>query len=376
MSSEPEDPVDDWGIESEALLRATRSDHAPNLADRQRVRRALAQRIASAAEVTASAPARQPGSALARVAQFGVGLALVVAGTYAVMRANDARVAQQPPSVEPSALAGSASDMPSLAAAKRQSRPLATKTAPSTRPLVATRAHGDAGDEDMRAHSAARAEMRSQAAARGAGRQVRTRVPAAANAARKMHVLTPASKPLDLRAAVSVKTRTSSAAIGRVESPPSSATGPTSASVGESTQTSVAATRQPGSSPGPTPQSASDHAARAFELDEPPSTPQLYADRRTTTVPAPSIPGPREELRFIRKIQAALVTEKQQEVLGLCAQHEQRWPDGTFVQEREGLRSIALCNTAAPDASERARRFLSRYPRTPLGARVREACKL
>jgi hypothetical protein len=78
---------------------------------------------------------------------------------------------------------------------------------------------------------------------------------------------------------------------------------------------------------------------------------------------------------LIHKMQAAILDEPE-EALVLCAEHERRWARGTFVQEREGLRAIALCKVASDHSVQDARTFLSKYPRTPLGARVREACKL
>lgn len=84
----------------------------------------------------------------------------------------------------------------------------------------------------------------------------------------------------------------------------------------------------------------------------------------------------RAELAFVRKMQSALRAGDSDDVLELSAEHRERWPHGTFVQEREGLRAIAACNTAASNAAANAHAFLANYPRTPLGTRVREACNL
>jgi hypothetical protein len=102
-------------------------------------------------------------------------------------------------------------------------------------------------------------------------------------------------------------------------------------------------------------------------------TPQSAA---TAIAQQEPVSDPRAELSYIHKIQAALVTGDPASVLELCSEHARRWPHGTFVQEREGLRALALCESAARDASAHAHQFLKQYPRTPLRARILETCKL
>jgi hypothetical protein len=84
----------------------------------------------------------------------------------------------------------------------------------------------------------------------------------------------------------------------------------------------------------------------------------------------------RAELVFVRKIQAAMLAAEPERVLALCAEHERRWVHGTFAQEREGLRAIASCRTAAKHSGQQARKFFEQYPRATIGPRVHEACKL
>jgi hypothetical protein len=74
------------------------------------------------------------------------------------------------------------------------------------------------------------------------------------------------------------------------------------------------------------------------------------------------------------RINAAMVAAKANVVLALCAEHARRWPEGTFVQEREALRAIASCDSRAGDASARARAFLTRYAHSSLAPRVRDEC--
>jgi hypothetical protein len=82
----------------------------------------------------------------------------------------------------------------------------------------------------------------------------------------------------------------------------------------------------------------------------------------------------RAELEFVARINAAVRTSAPRTVLALCAEHERRWPHGTFEPEREGARAIASCRSQLPGAAARARAFLARYPRTAVAARVREEC--
>jgi hypothetical protein len=116
---------------------------------------------------------------------------------------------------------------------------------------------------------------------------------------------------------------------------------------------------------------ASRTTAQAPQSDERAAHPSKVEEQEDAPVD-----DARAELAFVRKMQAALRAGDADDVLELCAEHAQRWPHGTFVQEREGLRAIASCNTSAQGAEARAKSFLSKYPRTPLGPRVREACKL
>jgi hypothetical protein len=129
--------------------------------------------------------------------------------------------------------------------------------------------------------------------------------------------------------------------------------------------------------------------AHAEQLDMPPTAaspapPQAVGDapspsreRRPASDTVPAVPdddGTSQELAFVHRIQAALVADAPTKALAMCAEHEQRWPHGTFVQEREGLRAIAACQAGSRDAVELAHGFFSKFPRAPLTGRVRDAC--
>jgi hypothetical protein len=80
------------------------------------------------------------------------------------------------------------------------------------------------------------------------------------------------------------------------------------------------------------------------------------------------------ELAFLKSIQVALHAGEPRKVLELCQEHERRWPQGTFVEEREGLRSIAACQAHAANAVSNANKFSAAYPRSPMLSRVLAAC--
>jgi hypothetical protein len=118
---------------------------------------------------------------------------------------------------------------------------------------------------------------------------------------------------------------------------------------------------------------AHDQTARAVHIQ----LPLPAADYGARAAEPPKLPAAtpaNAELVFLRRIQAALQASELDEVFALSREHEQRWPHGTFVQEREGLHAIAACQAHLPDAGMRARKFAAAYPRSPLLSRVRAAC--
>jgi hypothetical protein len=80
------------------------------------------------------------------------------------------------------------------------------------------------------------------------------------------------------------------------------------------------------------------------------------------------------ERAFMARIQAAVRGAKLRQALALCAEHERRWPHGTFQQEREGVRALAACKLQLADAESRAHGYLADYPHGALAPSVRAAC--
>jgi hypothetical protein len=95
--------------------------------------------------------------------------------------------------------------------------------------------------------------------------------------------------------------------------------------------------------------------------------------------PAPEAPSHHlaEELRLMRAASAALSKNDIPRTLNLLADHAERFPDGALREERRALRVISLCKQGRSHFALVERdEFLSSSPRSPLTARVREACEL
>jgi hypothetical protein len=64
------------------------------------------------------------------------------------------------------------------------------------------------------------------------------------------------------------------------------------------------------------------------------------------------------------------------QALALSADHTRRFPRGTLVEEREGVRAVARCQLAAPDArAPLLAAFTQRFATSPYAARVKAACQ-
>lgn len=114
----------------------------------------------------------------------------------------------------------------------------------------------------------------------------------------------------------------------------------------------------------PTPAAASAPAATLPEAD---------------SHPAPEAPSHHlaEELRLMRAASAALTANDIPRTLNMLSQHAERFPDGALREERRALRVISLCKQGRSHFALVERdEFLSSSPRSPLTARVREACEL
>lgn len=311
----------DWSSDSEAFFRAARGDHDPGANDYARVRLGLARRLAGgagAALVTeggmrAAARKGLRGAMASNVVRLSLAVACVAAGAFAFAR-KDGRSPAEPNTAE-----------------------LTPRT-----PISST-----APPNDERARVS---PSKIPAPSSGAGNDSRVGAP-----------------PAPARPSKETKTTPSRSGV------PSSGSTPAAARPARATEQSVGATR---------PDSKGSAAtATSRKASEPESRPERAESVNDDAVPSPSESAhaevqddSRAELALVELIHGAMQSGKPTAALALCAEHQRRWPHGTFALEREGVRAIASCQTRSSDAERRARAFLASYPRATLAPRIAAAC--
>lgn len=82
----------------------------------------------------------------------------------------------------------------------------------------------------------------------------------------------------------------------------------------------------------------------------------------------------REEIDLVSRMQAALQRGDSDGVHALAREHARRFPEGALLPEAFATETMASCMTSPASAPGFVRRFQSRFPRSPLLARVRSAC--
>ncbi len=314
MSKKPPD-LRDWRSASEALLRASRTDHAPSEVDRARVRSGLARRLADSGVQGADAPLATAGggTALGKAVMIVAAVCVTVGSFMYLHTRDDAQDATRPapapvvanptpqPPKPPAPAAPSPSEPPNLSTERTEREPI-------RRAVVApTREQTKSGNAPAAARSPSAPDAR------------------------------PATTP-------SIASASASADTGGETDAPARIPEAQEASNGQSEGSREAA-----------PTAARTRASNSPARDGDPS-------------------DARGELEWLTRINAAMAQAKHQVVLNLCAEHKRRWSEGTFVEEREALRAIASCKTGAAGGSDIAAAFLARYPRGPLAPRVRDAC--
>lgn len=308
---------------SEQLLRSARADHAPTSADRERVRRALARRLAHGADTLPDAAVRESSGLLHPLVKTGIGLVLLAAGITTLMRSNE------PPKSVPVKRPQSSEVQPEVPTDDAQSPPPAAGVA--VEPSVPA--------PELRALSPKRAAARPKAAPR-AGQ--------ALEAARW-----PAAKSVSAIASESM-----------VHDDAKAGTQPAASQVSPEHHAREAQ-----------PSPAAD-SAQARGRESKPAKAELERTETPTARAHDASADGREELMFLARVRAELNENEHEHVLELCDEHRLRWPRGIFTQEREGLRAIAMCESENVRAANHARAFFASYPQSPMAPRVRAACAL
>jgi hypothetical protein len=351
------------------------------------VRNALAERLADASNApvaSGDAPAAlfgksASGAAISKLVKIGVGIAFVMAGAFAVLRASESknRTESNPATPAPIAAAKKPPEhTPELARPSENSAP-----APSDEPASAAVPSTQNAPPERVAAKRTRAQGAAANPARTAERSQPK--PTAAEPARERAASQATRAPVRTGESNAACTPRATGAAGLAGA---TDTGAPRGSSAAAESVATAAPVRAASEPTPS-ASASTNAANRTPAG-PALAPREGPQPSAATTPSKIPPRPaaqaaaddeesadaRAELAFVVRMNKAMQESKFRTVLTLCAEHERRWPKGTFVQEREGLRAIASCGSGTTGADGRARNFVAAYPRGPLAPRVREAC--
>lgn len=384
MSKDSKDQVD-WRGGSDAFFRAVRADHEATAVDFARVEAELARRLAAGAPAQPALDG-DPSAAIAKperaftfgkVAKLWVGLTLLAAGSYGVLRtveATQSRSSQVAGSLQP-APPQSAPPQPSAAAMSARPDALASDSSDTQLPHTEMRDEGTPRPPSPRVLHRDASESKRANARRG--ELTRSHTPASTSAA---------TVPSDAKveAAPSSPTSASISASARPDANvPSAAVSPASTRASSKTKVAAApsvsaeadasrvgASRTDSDAPVA---SRSTNASASTEASARGPQPQKRAVRDHRSEPAEGSDG-RAELALVERMQAAMRAAQAVEALALCAEHAKRWPRGVFVEEREAVRAIASCTLRSEDAATHAQVFLSKHRRAPTAPRVAEAC--
>jgi len=325
--SDRQNDKDDWSSDSASLFRAARRAHDPTPLERARLDAVLTriQAGSTGASPEASGP---PISArgvtpemLRQVAKLSLAILCVAVVSIAVMRVN-----RQPSKPTPT-------EQPAPRAVASSPTPIAIPPAP-----VPSAERGESPQAPE-----ARDEGESQS--RSHWRRVRAQ----------------AAKQRSTRMSVASVPEASDSAIG--EGTPGVTSRPNDAPQSDRSKPAAAV-----------------RAATSLGAGAAQRTASFESGTHAEMTPAARIADPQSsreahsELALLKRMQAALREGDFSTALASCAEHEQRWPHGTFEMEREGVRAIASCGANTADAPQRAKGFLAAHPHAPVAMRVRSAC--
>jgi hypothetical protein len=117
----------------------------------------------------------------------------------------------------------------------------------------------------------------------------------------------------------------------------------------------------------------------------PAARPERKPPLHVRSVPAgtrPARPDPQpttgldDELSLISRAQSALGAKDAPRALALADEHASKFPKGQLANEREQIRTLALCAMNMPEGRSRAEVFVRTNPGAPMAGRLRQACNL
>ena len=113
----------------------------------------------------------------------------------------------------------------------------------------------------------------------------------------------------------------------------------------------------------------------------PPSAPNALsaAPPASATAPEPAPAAPHysvsDELRVLQQIDDAIRQRDFNGALRLLDEHDAKFPGGQFGEECASARVLAFCGLGSTEVGHRsACAFFSRYPQSPMRARIQDAC--
>jgi hypothetical protein len=129
------------------------------------------------------------------------------------------------------------------------------------------------------------------------------------------------------------------------------------------------------------PQSPPPEEHQATEAIAPPPVQTASPKRResrpapTSTATAAAMPDLGAEMALLQTANAALGRGQVQQALAALASYDRQFQAGQLAEERSALGVLALCSAGRDDEAIRAhKRFLQRWPKSPLEARMINSC--
>lgn len=120
---------------------------------------------------------------------------------------------------------------------------------------------------------------------------------------------------------------------------------------------------------------ASEGTARDTVAPEPVVTTTPRVPQRVQSAPDPKSTL-KEEAAILSRAQAALQRGDVAGAMAALSEHRDKFPRGVLRGEREAALSVAYCKSGDPRGRQRAERFISKNPDSPMVQRLRWACKL
>lgn len=115
-------------------------------------------------------------------------------------------------------------------------------------------------------------------------------------------------------------------------------------------------------------------AAAAPRANNPPERPREQRHRAKNSSVSASVTQPLSEIGLLQAARRARAAAPERALL-LLSEHEQRYPDSMFTEEREALRIEILQHTRPNEAARRLRDFDQKFPRSAYRQRIADPAR-